>query len=167
MHTELLMWTTEIPRRCITSSSTEVAEHSLGVSRSRSQLLFFFKSGISGHSSSSSRHIVSETTSGAFQHPAETSNSNWRGQPELYQFVQKTKNAQQEQTYCDKNSLHLWQDERWQYFNSFHSYWQNGSRHLHRPTRSKSGSIQSNFYGNRLYAISSSLSGGVRISIKL
>ena len=44
----------------------------------------------------------------------------------------------------------------------------NGSGHLHKVlTRFKSGNIQSSFDGNRLYAISSSLSGGVRISIKL
>ena len=43
-----------------------------------------------------------------------------------------------------------------------------GSGHLHKVlTRFESGSIQSSFDGNRLYAISSSLSGGVRISIKL
>ena len=45
---------------------------------------FLIRSRISGHSSSSSRSIVSETTSGGFRHPTETSNSNWRGQPELY-----------------------------------------------------------------------------------
>ena len=41
-----------------------------------------------------------------------------------------------------------------------------GSKGL-KLTRFESGNIQSSFDGNRLYAISSSLSGGVRISIKL
>ena len=47
-------------------------------------------------------------------------------------------------------------------------YRQNGSGHLHKvPTRFESAIIQSSFDGNRFCAISSSLSGGVRISIKL
>ena len=44
----------------------------------------------------SSRSIVSETSSGGFKHPTETSNSNWRGQPELHQIVLKPSHAQQE-----------------------------------------------------------------------
>ena len=45
---------------------------------------------------------------------------------------------------------------------------ENGSGHLHKVlTRFVIGNIQSSFDGNRLLAISSSLSGGVIISIKL
>ena len=103
-----------------------------------------------------------------FWHPTGTSNSNWRGQPELHQFVPKPNHAQEEQTHWDKISLHSGQDGRWDYFNSLRSYWQNGSRHLHEIfTRIKGSNFQNCFDRNRLYAISSNLSGGVRISIKL
>ena len=84
MHTGLVTWTTDNQRRATTSCSMDLAQHSAGVSRSRPQLLFFIRSRISGHGSSSSRSIVSEATSGEFRHPTETSNSNWRGQPELH-----------------------------------------------------------------------------------
>ena len=51
---------------------------------------------------------------------------------------------------------------------SLRSYRQIGSGHLHKVlTRSESGNNQSSFDGNRLYAISSSLSGGVRILIQV
>ena len=56
----------------------------------------------------------------------------------------------------------------WDYFNSLRPHRQNGSGHLHKVlTRFESGNIQSSFDGKRLYAISSSLSGSVRKSIKL
>ena len=103
-----------------------------------------------------------------FWHPTETSNSNWRGQPKLYQTLPKPSHAQKQQAHRNKVSLHPGQDGGWDYFNSLRSYRQNGSGHLHKVlTRFESGNIQSSFDGSRLYAISSSLSGGVRISIKL
>ena len=93
---------------------------------------------------------------------------NWRGQPKLYQTLPKRSHAQEEQAHRDKLSLHSGQDGGWDYFTSLRSYRQNGSGHLHKVlTRSESGNNQSSFDGNRLYAVSSSLSGGVRISIKL
>ena len=123
---------------------------------------------MSGHGSSSSGSTLLETTSRGFWHPTETSNSNWRGQPKLYQTLPKPSHAQEEQAHRDKVPIHSGQDGGWDYFNSLRSYRQNGRGHLHKVlTRSESGSIQSSFDGNRLYAISSSLSGGVRISIKL
>ena len=64
----------------------------------------------------------------------------------------------------DKDSLHSGQEGGWDCFNSLRSYRQNGSGHLHKvPTRFESGEIQSSFDGNRLCAISASLSGGVEI----
>ena len=91
-----------------------------------------------------------------------------RGQPKLYQTLPKPNYAQEEQAHRDKISLHSGQDGGWDYINSLRSYRQNGSGHLHKVlTRSESGNIQSSFDGNRLYAISSSLSGGVRILIRV
>ena len=61
---------------------------------------FFIRSRISGHGSRILRSIVSETTSGGFWHPTETSigaDNNWGGQQELQQIVPK--NAQEKQTH--------------------------------------------------------------------
>ena len=70
--------------------------------------------------------------------------------------------------HIERVSLHPIQNAGWDYFNSLRPYRQNGSGHLHKVlTRFESGNIQSSFDGNRLYAISSCLSWGVRISIKL
>ena len=165
-------WTGDVNDRKSTtgffSSSTDVAQHSAGVSRSRLQLLFFIRSSIPGHGSSSSGSTLPETTSRGFWHPSETSKSNWRGQPKLYQTLPKPSHAQEEQAHRDKVSLHSVQDGGWDYFNSLRSYRQNGSGHLHKVlTRSESGNIQSSFDGNRLYAISSSLSGGAGILIRV
>ena len=67
-----------------------------------------------------------------------------------------------------ETKFHSGQDGGWDYFNSLRPYRKNGSGHLHKVlNRFESGNVQSSFDGNRLYAISSSLSGGVRISIKL
>ena len=80
----------------------------------------------------------------------------------------KTQSCTKEQAHRNKVSLHPGQEGGWDYFNLLRPYRQNGSRHLHKVlTRFESGKIQSSFDGNSLYAISSSLSGGVRISIKL
>ena len=123
---------------------------------------------ISGHGSSSSGSTLPETTSREFWHPTETSNSNWRRQPKLYQTLPKPRHAQKEQAHRNKVSLHPGQDGGWDYFNSLRPYRQNGSGRLHKVlTRFESGNIQSSFDGNRLYTISSSLSGVVRLSIKL
>ena len=103
----------------------------LGCQEGDHSCFFFIGSCISGSGSSSSRSIVSETTSEGFRHPVETSNSNWRGQPELNQFVPKPSHAQEEQTHWEMISLHSRQDERWDYFNSLRSNWQKGSRHLY------------------------------------
>ena len=120
------------------------------------------------HGSSCSGSTLPETTSRGFWHPTETSNSNWRRQPKLYQTLPKPSHAQKEQAHRNKVSLHPGQDGGWDYFNSLRPYRQNGSGHLHKVlTRFESGNIQSSFDGKRLYAINSSLSGGVRISIKL
>ena len=141
---------------------------SWGVKKQATVALFFIRSRISGHGSSSSGSTLPETTSRRFWHPTETSNSNWRGQPKLYQTLPKPSHAQEEQAHRDKVPLHSRQNGGLDYFNSLRSYRQNGSGHLHKVlTRFQSGNIQSSFDGNRLYAISSSLSGGVRISIKL
>ena len=111
---------------------------------------------------------LKQTTSRGFWHPTETSNSNWRRQPKLYQTLPKPSHAQKEQAHRNKVSLHPGQDGGWDYCYSLRPYRQNGSGHLHKVlSRFESGNIQSSFDGNRLYAISSSLSGGVRISIKL
>ena len=101
-----------------------------------------------------------ETTSRGFWHPTKTSNSNWRRQPKLKQTLPKPSHAQKEQLRRNKISLHPGQDGGWDYFNSLRPYRQNGSGHLHKVlTRFESGNSQSSFDGNRLYAISSSLSG--------
>ena len=140
----------------------------LGCQEAGHSCSFFIRSRISGHGSSSSGSTLPETTSRGFWHPTETSNSNWRRQPKLYQTLPKPSHAQKEQAHRNKVSLHPGQNRGWDYFNSLRSYRQNGSGHLHKVlTRFESGNIQSSFDGNRLYAISSSLSGGVRISIKL
>ena len=140
----------------------------LGCQEAGHSCSFFIRSRISGHGSSSSGSTQPETTSRGFWHPTETSNSNWRGQPKLYQTLPKTSHAQEEQAQRSKVPFHSWQDWGWDYFNSLRPYRQNGSGHLHKVlTRFESGNIQSSFAGSRLYAISSSLSGGVRISIKL
>ena len=129
---------------------------------------FFIRSRISGHGSSSPGSTLPETNSRGFWQPTETSNSNWRGQPKLYQTLPKPSHAQEEQAHRDKVSLHSGPDGGWDCFNSLLSYRRNGSGHLHKVlTRSESGNIQSSFDGNRLYAISSSLSGGVRILIRV
>ena len=162
------MWTTGNQQRVITSSSTDVAQHSAGVSRSRPQLLFLHQKQNIRHGSSSSGSTLPETTSRGFWHPTETSSSNWRRQPKLYQTLPKPSHAQEEQAHRDKVSVHLGQNGGWDYFNSLRSYRQNGSGHLHKVLiRSESGKIQSSFDGNRLYAISSSLSEGVRILIRV
>ena len=67
---------------------------------------FFIRSRISGHSSSSSGSTLPETTSRGFWHPTEASNSNWRGQPKLYQTLPKPSHAQEEQAHRDKVPLH-------------------------------------------------------------
>ena len=69
----------------------------LGCQEASHSCSFFIRSRISGHSGSSSGSIVSETTSGGFRHPTETSNSIWRGQPEFYQIVTKSSHVQEEQ----------------------------------------------------------------------
>ena len=80
----------------------------------------------------------------------------------------KTQSCTKEQAHRNKVSLHPGQDGGWDYFNSLRPYRQNGSGHLHKVlTRFESGNIQSSFDGNRLDAISSSLSGCVRIATKL
>ena len=140
----------------------------LGCQEAGHSCSFFIRSRISGHGSSSSGSTLPETTSRGFWHPTETSNNNWRRQPKLYQTLPKPSHAQKEQTHRNKVSLHPGQDEEWDYFNSLRPYRQNGSGNLHKVrTRFEIGKIQSSFDGNRLYAISSSLSGGVRISTKL
>ena len=103
---------------------------SWGVKKQATVALSSSKSRTSGHGSSSSKSIVSKTTFGGFPHLTETTNSNWRGKPELYQVVRKPSHAQEEQTIWDRISLHSGQDGRWDYFNSLRSYLQNGSRHL-------------------------------------
>ena len=91
-----------------------------------------------------------------------------RRQPKLYQTLPKPSHAQKEQAHRNKVSLHPGQDGGWDYFNSLRPYRRNGSGYLHKVlTRFESGNIQSSFDGNRLYAMSSSLCGGVRILIKL
>ena len=66
----------------------------------------FSSSEASGHRSSSSGSTLPETTSRGFWHPIETSNSNWRGQPKLYQTLPKPSHAQDEQAHRDKVPLH-------------------------------------------------------------
>ena len=137
-------------------------------SRKTQKVKDVIRSRISGQGSSSSGSTLPETTSRGFWHPTETSNNNWRRQPKLYQTLPKPSHAQKEQAHRNKASLHPGQDGGWDYFNSLRPYRQNGSGHLHKVlTRFESGNNQSSFDGNRLCAISSSLSGGVRISIKL
>ena len=64
----------------------------------------FFRSRIPGVGSRSSESIVSEKTSGGFPHSTKTSSSNWRGQPELYQFTPKPimvkRNKHMKTAYC-------------------------------------------------------------------
>ena len=140
----------------------------LGCQEAGHSCSFFIRSRKSEHGSNSSGSTLPETASRGFWHPTETSNSNWRRQPKLYQTLPKPSHAQKEQAYRNKVSLHPGQDGGWDYFNSLRPYSQNGSGHLHKVlTRFESGNIQSSFNGNRLYAISSSLRGSVRISIKL
>ena len=74
----------------------------LGCQEAGHSCSFFVRSRKSGHDSSSSKSIVSETTSGGFRHPSKTYISNWKGQPELYQIVTKSSHAQEEQTQWDK-----------------------------------------------------------------
>ena len=130
MQTGLVMWTTKNQRQAITSRSTEVAQRSAGLSRTRPQFFFFVRSRKSGHGSSSSRNILSETNSGEVRHSSKTSNSNWKRQPELYQIEPKPSHAQEEQTHWDKISLHSGHDGRRDYFNSLRSYRQNGTGNL-------------------------------------
>ena len=59
----------------------------LGCQEAGHSCSFFIRSRISGHGSSSSGSTLPETTSRGFWHPTETSNSNWRGQPKLYQTL--------------------------------------------------------------------------------
>ena len=84
LQTGLVTWTTENKRRATTSNSTDVAQHSTGVSRSRPQMLFLHQKQNIRVWQQQFKKIVSETTPVGFRHPTETSNSNWRGQPELY-----------------------------------------------------------------------------------
>ena len=99
----------------------------LGCQEAGHSFSFFIRCRISGHRSSNPRSIVSETTSGGLRHPTETANSNWKGEPELWQIVPIPSRAQKEQTHWDKISFHSGQDGRWDYFSSLRSYWQNGS----------------------------------------
>ena len=123
---------------------------------------------ISGHSSSSSRSIVSETTSTGLEHPTKISNRNWRGQSDLYQIVPKLSNAQEKQAHWDKISLHLGPNGRLNNFNSLRACWQNDSRNIFGMfARILGWNIQNSFDENRLYAISSILSEIVRISIQV
>ena len=137
MQTSLVMSTTENHWWSSTSSSTDVAQHSNGVSRIGSQLLcLHHKQNIRAWQHQFKKHCTWKF-SGEFRHRTELSNSNWRGQPELYQIDPKTSYAQQEPAFWDKISLHSGQDGRWNFFNSIRCYWQNGSRHLpeiHNPT---------------------------------
>ena len=71
MRTVLVMWMTKNQQRAITSSSSDVAQHSGGFQEARHCCFFFLWSRISGHDSISSRSIVSETTSEGFGHPTE------------------------------------------------------------------------------------------------
>ena len=121
---------------------------------------FFIRSRISGHGSSSSRGIVPETLSAGFQNPAETSNSNWGGQPELYQIVPKPSHAQEEQT-------HFW-DKKEDGTISIH-FVPTGKVAADSFTKflplSKVEIFRTVLMGTD--AVKSSLSGTVRISIKL
>ena len=73
----------------------------LGCQEAGHSCSLFVRSRKSGHDSSSSKSIVSETTSGGFRHPSKTYISNWKGQTELYQIVTKSSHAQEEQTQWD------------------------------------------------------------------
>ena len=100
MQTGLVTSTTENQQRATTSSNGRGAALSWGVKKNgHSQLLFFHQKQNIRHGSSSAGSIVSETTSGGFRHPTETSNSNWRGQPELHKFVPKPNHAKEEQAH--------------------------------------------------------------------
>ena len=168
MQSGLEIWTTENQQRAIIQAQRTWRSTQLGCQEAGHSFSFFIRSRISGHAGISSGSTLPETTSRGFWHPTETTNGKWRGQPKLYQTLPKPSYAQEEQEHRDKVSLHLGQNGRWEYFNSLRSYRQNGSGHLHKVlTRSENGNIQSSFDGNRLYAISSSLSGGVRILVRV
>ena len=167
MQTGLVTWTTENQRRTTTSSSTDVAQQSARVSRSRPQLLFL-------HQKQNIRAWQQQWRHCIWNNFWRISASNINIQKQLARTTRvvlncaKTSHAQEEQTHWDKISHHSGQDKRWDFFNSLRSYWKNGSRQLRKIFfLIEDGKIQICFDGNRLYAISSSLSGGVRISIKI
>ena len=166
MQTGLEMWTTENQTRLLLQAQRTWRSTQLGSQEAGHSCFFFIESRISGHGSCSSGSTLPETTSRGFWHPTETSNSNWRGQPKLYQTLPKHSHTQAEQAHRDKVSLHSGQDGGWDYFNSLRFYRQNGSGHLHKVLiRFESANILSSFDENRLYAISSS--GGVGILIRV
>ena len=103
------------------------------------------------------------------------SNAKWSGyvndrkSTTVYQFklnCAKTQSCTREANTLRQNFTSF--GMRWDYFNSLCSYWQYGSRHLQEiPTRIEGENIQNFSDGKRLYSISSSLSGGIIILIKL
>ena len=100
IQTGLVMWTTENQWRAINSSLMDVAQHSDGVSRSTPKLLFLHqKQNIRAWQQQFKKHWI---WNNFWSYPTETSNSNWRGAPELYQFVPKPGHAQEEQTHWNK-----------------------------------------------------------------
>ena len=125
IQTGLVKTTTENERRLILQAQRTFQ---LGCQDAGHSCSFNIRSRIWGHGSSSLRRIASETTSGGFWHPTETSNSNWKGQSDCYQIVPKPSQAQSEQVQWDQISFHSGQDRRWNYFNSLRSYRKNGGR---------------------------------------